>query len=99
MKNKFYRVKHIEQKDNYTFTIKWSDGESIDYRLCDLQKRCPCASCVDEVTGKRLLDASQVREDVKAKRIMSVGRYALKIDFTSGCSYGIFTFDMLREGL
>jgi len=99
MNNKNHRVKHIRQKDNYTFTIIWNDGVVKDYRLNELQLRCPCASCVDEVTGKRLVDASQVIENVKAKRLTSVGKYALRVDFTSGCSHGIYTFDMLREEL
>ena len=99
MKNKSHQVKNIEQKDNYTFTIQWNDGVVKDYRLNELQLRCPCANCVDEVTGERLADAGQVKENVKAKRVTSVGKYALRIDFTSGCSHGIYTFDMLREEL
>lgn len=99
MKNRNHRVKHIAQKDNFTFTIIWSDGVTKDYRLNELQMRCPCANCVDEITGKRLSSANQVREEVKAKKVTSVGKYALRIDFTSGCSHGIYTFDMLREDL
>ena len=52
---------------------------------------------MNEVTGQRVLDEKTVREDVRAKRITSVGRYALRIDFTSGCNSGIFGFDFLRE--
>lgn len=89
-------VRKILQKDNYTFTIEWSDSSVADYRLSDLQKRCPCANCTDEITGKRLLDENSVKHDVKAVRIASVGRYALKIQFTSGCSTGIYSFDMLH---
>lgn len=90
-------VHKIQQKDNHTFTIEWSDNTIADYRLSDLQKRCPCANCTDEITGKRLLDERSVKEDVKAIRIVSVGRYALKIKFTSGCSTGIYSFEMLHS--
>jgi DUF971 family protein len=99
MKNKSLQVKHIEQKDNYTFTILWNDEIVKEYRLNELQIRCPCANCVDEVTGERIANASPVNENVKAKKLTSVGKYALRIDFTSGCSHGIYTFDMLREEL
>lgn len=90
-------ISKIYQKDNYTFTIEWNDGITNHYRLNELQKRCPCAGCVDEISGKRLLDKSMIADDVRAKRIMSVGRYALRLDFTSGCSHGIYSFDFLRE--
>lgn len=90
-------VRSISQKDNHTFTIVWSDGKSCDYRLSDLQKCCPCANCIDEATGQRLLNESTVKSDVKAVRIANVGRYALRIHFTSGCSTGIYSFDLLRS--
>lgn len=89
-------VNKINQKDNFTFTIEWSDGITQDYRLSELQKKCPCAGCVDETTGKRVCDPALVPDDLRAKRIMSVGRYALRIQFVSGCSHGIYSFDFLR---
>lgn len=87
----------IVQKDNYTFTIEWSDGLVKDYRLSELQRKCPCAGCVDENTGKRVMDESLIGNDVGAKNLFSIGRYALRINFTSGCSHGIYSFDFLRE--
>ena len=89
-------IKRIEQKDAHSFLIEWSDGLVKAYRLSELQKKCPCAGCVDEATGERRLDAATVDEDVRASRIVSVGRYALRIFFTSGCSNGIYSFDFLH---
>lgn len=91
-----YFARKIFQKDNVTFAIEWNDGVISDYRLSELQKRCPCANCVDERTGRRLVDEATIDEDVRAKRIVSVGRYALRIEYLSGCSTGIYSFDMLR---
>lgn len=96
MNSKAVLVRTIEQKDNHIFTIEWSDGATGTYRLSDLQRQCPCAKCVDEWTGKPLLDKNTVKNDVKARRIVSLGRYALRIEFTSGCSTGIYGFDLLR---
>lgn len=90
-------VRKIFQKDNHSFTIEWNDGCTVSYRLSDLQKLCPCAACIDEVTGKRILDINSVKENLKAIRISSVGRYALRIQFSSGCSNGIYDFDFLRK--
>lgn len=90
-------IREIAQKDNYTFTITWNDGVVGNYRLSELQKQCPCAGCIDEVTGKRILDEKNVKPDVRAVKIVSVGRYALRIQFTSGCSTGIYEFDLLHK--
>lgn len=94
MKN--IRIRQIVQEDNHTFFIEWSDGAKNSFRLSDLQKKCPCAGCSDEISGLRRKEAPPVEPFVKAKKIMSVGRYAIRIEFTSGCSHGIYSFDFLR---
>lgn len=82
-------VNAIYQKDEYRFTIEWSDGKISHYRLSDLQRQCTCARC-------RLAVCPAVDEHVKAVLITSVGRYALRIEFTSGCNRGIYSFEFLR---
>jgi len=88
-------MRHIEQIDNHNFQITWSDNTVVSYRLSDLQRKCPCAHCVDESTGKRRMLPSAVDENVTALKISNVGRYGLKIIFTSGCSTGIYSYQML----
>ncbi len=95
MASKAIFIREIFQKDNHSFVIEWTDGSIMTYRLSDLQKQCPCARCVDEISGERTLDPSSVDEDVRARTLRGVGRYALCIDFTTGCSSGIFSYDML----
>lgn len=95
MEQAFY-LRGIRQKDHHWFTIEWTDGKISDYRLSDLQRCCTCARCRDEVTGKMRIDPSSVDEEVEAVQIVSVGRYALQIHFTKGCSKGIYTFEFLR---
>ncbi len=92
-------VRRIWQKDNYTFSIQWNDELVQDFRLCDLQRNCPCAQCHDEMSGQLLKDPSKVPQDLKAIVIRSMGRYGLRIQFTSGCSMGIYPFDRLRKEL
>jgi ATP-binding protein involved in chromosome partitioning len=90
-------IRKIYQKDRYTFTIEWTDGKISSYRLSDLQRQCTCAQCRDEITGRSLIDPQCIDETVQAIQIVNVGRYALRIDFTKGCSKGIYSFSMLRE--
>jgi DUF971 family protein len=89
-------IRKIFQKDQYRFTIEWTDGKISDYRLSDLQRQCTCAQCQDEKTGQPLVSPDSIDNGVQAVRIVNVGRYALRIDFTKGCSKGIYSFSLLR---
>lgn len=80
-------MRSIQQTSDTTFMIEWSNGSQFHYILSELQKNCPCAACAE---GKKQNDPS-----VRAYKIRSVGRYAIQIDFSSGCSKGIYDFDML----
>ena len=97
MQISYERIKKIYQKNDYVFTIEWLDGKVQDYQLSNLQKNCLCARCVDEHTGKRLSDPSLISNELTAKRIYNVGRYALKVEFSSGCSRGIFPYRWLKS--
>ena len=94
---KFYSVREIWQKDASTLGIVWSDGLESSYDVVMLRRRCPCAACVDEMTGKRLLSASQVKDSVRPVAINSVGRYALNFEFNDGHKTGIYSFESLRK--
>lgn len=80
-------IMSLHQKDLHTFTIEWSDGKIADYRLSDLQRRCPCARCRGE--------QPQIDEDVQARQFFNVGSYALQVVFDRGCSKGIYPLEML----
>ena len=36
-------IKKIEQSDNNSFHIEWSDQTTKNYKLSHLQRNCPCA--------------------------------------------------------
>lgn len=86
----------IRQVDNDTFEILWSDETTRRYHLGDLQRNCPCATCVDELSGERKAPSTPPPARVGARRIFNVGRYALRIEFTTGCSTGIYNYDFLH---
>lgn len=96
-KNAPILMRRIDQEDNFSFSIEWSDRSIGLYRLSELQKKCPCAGCVDENTGIRTSDPTKVNPNLRAIKINSIGRYAMKIQFREGCSAGIYTFDMLHQ--
>lgn len=83
-------IQSIRQKDNHTFTVDWNDGVSQDYTLSALQRECSCPFCINKIE-------LNVSDDVRAVVIKNVGCYGLRIQFTSGCSNGIYTFEKLRQ--
>ena len=77
--------------------IAWGDGEVSFYEPRALRLRCPCAACVDEMTGQRMLTPAMVPDDVHPRAIHWVGRYALGFDWSDGHRTGIYPFDYLRR--
>lgn len=83
--------------DGTTLRILWRDGHESEYTPRYLRIACPCAGCVDEMTGKRILRSEDVPEDVYPLSIEHVGRYALQFDWSDGHRTGIYPFEYLRR--
>jgi DUF971 family protein len=88
----------IEESDS-EISIKWSDDTESKYNAVQLRRACPCAGCVDEWTGKKILDGDRIASDLNFKHISIVGRYALNFHFSDGHDTGIFSFNFLRESV
>jgi len=75
--------------------VHWPDGSThaIPYRR--LRENCPCAACVDEITGERILDVSTIPADIRPTDITFTGNYALKITWSDGHDTGLYTWDTL----
>ena len=82
---------------NGEISIVWDDGHESYYRGHDLRCACACATCVDEMTGKKLLQDERVPRDVRALEILPVGNYGISIRWSDGHDTGIYTFERLRE--
>lgn len=76
--------------------ILWADGHRSLYESRPLRLACPCASCVDEVTGERRLDPATVPADVHPVQVAAVGRYALHLTWSDGHATGLYSFEILR---
>ena len=87
----------ITRSDPTRVSIVWDDGHETAYTAAELRKLCPCARCVDEITGKALLDPTTVPEDLTHVDVRLVGHYAISLRFADGHDTGIYPFPMLRE--
>ncbi len=81
----------------FTLRIAWKDGAVTDLGARQLRLLCPCAMCIEEGTGKKLLDPNSVRPDILILGVELVGRYGLTFVWSDGHKTGIFTFARLRE--
>ena len=84
-------------QDEARLRIVWKDGVASEYVPRDLRLLCPCAGCVDEMSGVRTLLAEQVDESVYPTAIHYVGQYALQFLWSDGHTTGIYAFEYLRE--
>ena len=77
--------------------IVWQDEHESVYPARELRLGCPCAGCVDEVTGTARLIATSIPQDVHPLKIDLIGRYAISIQWSDGHNTGIYAYDRLRK--
>ena len=91
------RPLEISRHGAHDIQIRWSSGEEAVYPARFLRGQCPCATCVDEVTGKRIVGEGALPILVYPTKIEPVGRYAIQIFWSDGHSTGIYTWERLYE--
>jgi DUF971 family protein len=89
-------VQIIEESDS-AISIKWSDDTETHYSAPELRRACPCATCIDEWTGDKVLDAASIPDDLTITSTSIVGRYALNFHFSDGHDTGIYSFKYLQS--
>ena len=87
----------VGRANAYDVKVAWQDGHVSVYPARGLRLACPCAACVDEVTGHVRLIASSIVQTVRPMKIDVVGRYAISIQWSDGHNTGIYAFDRLRK--
>lgn len=77
--------------------IVWPDAaEPSWYPARALRLACPCAGCVEEMTGRPILDPASVPEEVSPAVLELVGAYGLRVRWSDGHGTGIYTFQALH---
>ncbi len=79
------------------FEITWAGGRVAILPAFTLRDLCPCAGCIEEGTGKKILDPSTIPLDIRAERIDPVGSYAIQIHWSDGHDTGLYTWDLLAR--
>jgi DUF971 family protein len=77
--------------------LTWEGDSPCFVRFRRLRARCPCATCIDEFTGVRILDPGTIPADIAPVEMSFTGNYALKIRWSDGHDTGLYTWDMLES--
>lgn len=89
-------IPHAINRQDDGLTIEWDEnGHVAFFPARALRLACPCAACVEEMSGRPLLDPATVPGDIRPVSIALVGAYGLKIRWSDGHSTGIYTFERL----
>jgi ATP-binding protein involved in chromosome partitioning len=77
--------------------VTWPDGHEALFDNHALRAACPCAVCVDEYTGDKLLDPASVPADIAVEAVQPLGNYAVSFSWSDGHTTGIYSWDYLRK--
>ncbi len=91
-----HKVKEISFEQN-AMKIIWQNGEISKLLFRFLRLHCPCASCVDELTGEKILDEKKISSDIIPLESHYIGNYALKIKWSDNHDTGIYSFKNLYQ--
>ena len=86
----------IEINEKNEFLVAWPGTLAVIPAL-RLRDACPCADCVEEGTGRKLLVTAAIPGDIRAVDLKPVGSYAIQIRWSDGHGTGIYSWDTLRR--
>jgi ATP-binding protein involved in chromosome partitioning len=91
------RPKEVNTNDEKVTVITWEDGKISRYPNRYLRSMCPCAQCVNETTGERMISIESIDPNVRLVSVSPVGRYALHFQWSDGHGTGLYSFDTLHK--
>ena len=87
-------------REDESCMMTFSDEATFEVGYLDLRLSCPCANCKPRrENSQRMIEFKAEVERLRMEKpsVEVVGHYGLKFLWPSGCSSGIFSFDLLRE--
>ena len=97
LKPEAIRPVEIQTVDELELSIEWHDGHRSLYGFPYLRRKCRCAACIDEWTGREKLLPEQVSEAIRSLKMNPVGNYGIRFDWSDGHATGIYAFEYLRS--
>jgi DUF971 family protein len=100
-----YRPKKISvSRSKGTLTLEWDDDRICEYPLSGLRAACPCADCrgghenMGQPGSPEMLEIPLINKaSTELDQVQEVGNYAIQLYWKDGHSFGIYTWQYLRE--
>lgn len=86
----------IEVNEKQEFLVAWPGVLAVIPSL-HLRDACPCAGCIEEGTGRKILDTATIPADIRPLEVKPVGSYAVQIQWSDGHGSGIYSWETLRR--
>ena len=83
-------------KDERILELIWNTDDVSRLPFQAIRQSCRCAACVDEFTGRQILDPQSVDESIFPQDVSLTGNYAIKFRWSDTHDSGLFTWDHLR---
>jgi len=77
--------------------VSFEDGHLGEYLARSLRLNCACAECIEEWTGKLLLEPVTIAANIIAEDYLLVGKYAVQFLWSDGHFTGIYPFEVLKK--
>ncbi len=77
--------------------VGWADGREDRLGFEYLRNHCPCATCVDEWSGKRRSLTLLLPTNFGPEQLDPVGNYGVRIRWSDGHETGIYSHQLLRR--
>jgi DUF971 family protein len=71
------------------------NGESHSLPAAELRRACRCARCVDEMTGRPLLQPESVPDTIQPTVMTRRGNYAVAINWSDGHQSSIYPYSQI----
>ena len=89
-----YKISRLDE--GRIIEIQWDQaGHAGSFSGRDLRLACRCAACVEEMSGRPVLDPASVPEGVRALALKLVGAYAVHFQWSDGHATGIYPWERL----
>lgn len=87
----------IDVTEEGALRILWPGGPEVTVPAVRMRDACPCAGCVEEGTGRKLLDPATIPADIRPLELRPVGAYAVQIQWSDGHNTGLYSWKTLRD--
>ena len=80
--------------------LRFADKKSFNLDYIEMRLACPCAKCRPRQENEQLiLDFEESLKRMQMAKPMAevIGRYAIRFEWPTGCSSGLYSFKLLRQ--